>query len=1530
MLVGLDGSSLYIRRHCEPVDQDVRAQRLHGYFTSAQPLSFEGRRSLEAQEEWDRFGTAVTCEWTRIPEMPRTEAGAIDREELADAHRRRRSGSRERVAPRTDAERRLADIWQKVLGVPQLGIHDNFFELGGHSLLATQVISRIRDVFEVDLAGRDLFKAPTVAGLAERIGEALQEETSGAPGLVRASRKQALPLSFAQQRLWFIDRLDLQSSTYNLPAALRLTGPLNVECLERSLQEIVRRHEALRTTFEDDPHRLGGAPTQVIGSSVGSLEVVDLSEMLPDARAQELTRVRTESAWLPFDLERGPLFRTSLLKLGEEEHVLLLTMHHIVSDGWSMGVLMRELETLYNAFHNDQPSPLPELPIQYADYAVWQREWLQGETLQRQIAYWKEHLGGAPALLELPADRPRPPVQSFRGAVQRAGLTAALTQGLKGLGQREGATLFMTLMAAFQVLLSRYSGQDDLVVGTPIANRTHSEIEGMIGFFVNTLALRTDLSGDPTFLELLGRVREAALGAYAHQDLPFEKLVEELQPERSLSHSPLFQVMLVLQNAPYRQPQLAGLMTKALDGDSVTAKYDLNLEFWESDGTLDVRLEYSTDLFDAATIERLLGHFRTLLEGIVAQPQQRLSRLPMLTEPERTDVLGGCRAPLPSRPLPPPPHACLHELFEAQVLRTPDARALTFEEQHLTYQQLNHRANQLAHASETAASDPTPSSACACRAPSTWSWRCLASSKPEAPYVPLDPTYPKERLAFLLEDACLPLVLTHTQVSQDLPPSHAALLCLDDPTLLATQPPHNLACTPFQDHLAYLIYTSGSTGRPKGVPITHANVTRLMAATQGWFAFDARDVWTLFHSLAFDFSVWELWGALLYGGRLVVVSYWVSRSPDDFLGLLQREGVTVLNQTPSAFGQLLARLPSEGVAKALALRWVIFGGEALEPASLARWYALYGAQDRRLINMYGITETTVHVTYRVMGFEDTALGHKSMIGGALPDLRIYVLGPGMQPVPVGVAGELYVGGAGLGRGYLGRAELTAERFVPDPFSAAGGSRLYRSGDLARYLANGDLEYLGRADDQVKIRGFRIELGEIASVLQQGAGVGEAVVVAREDVAGEKRLVGYVVGAEGLEVRALREHVESRLPSYMVPSAFVLLEQLPLTSNGKIDRKALPAPTESGLSAGYVSARTAVEEGLAEIWCEVLGAERVGIYDNFFELGGHSLLVVRLLTEIEQKFSRKLPLATIFEAPTIAALAAILKQKDWKPEWKCVAPIRTGGTRPPFFWLHHSLGDLLYTEAIVRHMPLETPFYGVQSLGLDGNDEPLTRIEEMAEFYIREIRSVQPEGPYYLGGYSLGVIALEVAQQLMAQGERVGVLALLDPDCRKTSPHSPKRSYLFERAVFPMVMHLERNVMDLRRQGVKQYLGQRLELAATLAHIQAKRIARRFQPPMPRSPRGRVYSANIKAARAYQIRPYPGRITYFYATQRHPDSYATPDTRLAWSELAEEGCELHLVPGHHNSMVRDPSAKVLAQKLALCLARAYQSETCLIS
>ncbi|MFH6945822.1 non-ribosomal peptide synthase/polyketide synthase [Flavobacterium sp. FlaQc-49] len=1216
-----------ITQSCVLAKEDTAGnKRLVGYVVSENKLD---KTALQEQLKLSLPEYMVPMIWVELDQLPLTSNGKLDRKALPDPDSSDLS-SQAYVAPRTDTERQLAVIWQNLLGIVKVGIYDNFFELGGHSLLATRLVSMIRKEMVLEISVREVFEHTTIATLGAHVSD--QSEGVLLPTIVSENRPERIPLSFSQERLWFLDQLQ-GSTEYHIPVVLRLEGELEVSILEKTLQTIVSRHEVLRTILLSEA---GVGYQQIIPAEDWILDQVKTTESLLESAVK--TYLIT-----PFDLSKDYKLRSCLYDLGNQKYVLTCVFHHIASDGWSSGILVNEFMELYSALQSGSATAiatvLPELTLQYSDYTIWQRKYLEGAVLESQLTYWEAKLQGV-ATLALPTDYARPSVQSTAGSNVSFALNKEISESINALAQREGVTLFMMLLSAFKVLLSRYSGQDDICVGTPIANRTQSELEGMIGFFVNTLALRTDLGDNPSFSELLERVKETTLESYDHQLAPFEKVVDRVVTTRDRSMSPVFQTMFVLQNAQSGLEQttrgLQNVSLSAYDFDVVTAQFDLTLNVAESNNGIVLNLNYCTALFDKVTIERMLLHYQELLTGIVSDSNQPINTLSILTTGEQHQLLDVFN----NTAVDYPKDKTLVTLFEEQVKNTPDAIAVVYEGAKLSYKELNEKSNQLgSYLREQGVEPDTLVGICVERGLEMLVG-ILGILKSGGAYVPIDPDYPQDRIAYMVDDAGMKVVLSSAashKVLEEYTDLNVVLLDTDW-NKISNYSIENLSVVVAPDHLAYVIYTSGSTGNPKGVLITHSNVVRLFKNESCLFDFGTHDVWTLFHSFCFDFSVWEMYGALLHGGRLVVVPKAVTKDAISFKELLISEGVTVLNQTPGSFYALQEAFLSENFDHAI--RYVIFGGEALNPVYLQNWKALYPSC--KMINMYGITETTVHVTYKELTSSDL-LSSVSAIGSAIPTLGCYILDANLNLVPVGVIGELCVGGAGVARGYLNREELTQEKFIANPFVA--GDRLYRSGDLGRWLADGSIEYIGRRDNQVKIRGYRIELGEIENALSLLESVTQCCVLAKEDASGNKRLVAYVVSENKLDKTALQNQLKLSLPEYMVPMIWVELDQMPLTSNGKLDKKALPDPDNSQLSSKeYVAPRTDTERQLVEIWQNLLGVEKVGVYDNFFELGGHSLLVTRLVSIIRDELSIEVPIQEIFKFSTVDELSSYLHYK----------------------------------------------------------------------------------------------------------------------------------------------------------------------------------------------------------------------------------------------------------------------------------------------
>jgi len=1063
----------------------------------------------------------------------------------------------------------------------------------------------------------------------------------------KKQQPRRFPLSFAQQRLWFLHQMGDGSPAYHVPTALRLRGVLDVPVLERCFGEVVRRHESLRTTFEANPI---GTPEQVIHPwTPFKIELFDLSDEPLDEGLKHARARANREAQRPFNLSAGPLLRASLISLASDDHVLILVIHHIVSDMWSTQVLTRELILLYEAYSRDEEPTLSELPIQYADFAHWQRNRMKGDVLDRQLSYWRNQLRGNLPVLELPTRAPRPPRHTINGAVRVWELPRDAADGIKSLSQREGATLFMTLLAAFKVLLMRYSSQQDILIGTPIANRNRAELEPLIGLFINTLVLRTDLSGEPSFRELLRRVKEVAVGAYANQDVPFERLVEELQPERDLARTPLFQVMFVMQNNPMPALKMDGVSMAPLIIEGATSKFDLTLSIMEeAEGKLSGWLEYNSDLFDRPMIERMMGHYDTLLRGIIGNPDEKISRFRILTDTEQYRILTefnqtSCNYDLETG---------VHHLFEAQAVRTPNAPALIYENQKLTYEELNNKADDLARYLRGIGIGPNALTGILMERSVEMVVAILGVLKAGGAYVPLDPTYPADRLSFMVEDAQIRLVLTQQHLFEQRSDRDLETICLDTDwdRIAATggslTPDEPAEARSSAEDMAYVIYTSGSTGRPKGVMTPHRAVTNMILWMQDVYKMTPTD--RLLHKTAFSFdaSVWEFFWPLVTGATLVVARPYAEKDGDYMVKILREQKITILQLVPSLLKLLVQQ---EGFEDCQSLRHVFCGGEALPGVVCDGFFERLPQAD--LTNVYGPTETTMHVT--VLECRKGAKERVMPIGRPVGNTQAYILDEQMQPVPIGIPGELYIGGEQVARGYLNRPDLTTERFIDDPYSKQDGCKLYRTGDLVRFRDDGIIEFLGRIDHQVKIRGYRIELGEIESVSRQHEAVSDAIVIAREDMPGDKHLVAYVVARteHNLKVSELRNHLLAKLPDYMVPSAFVLLDSLPLLSNGKVNLKALPQPTHSrqALEQEYVAPRNETEQALVAIFEEVLGIEKVGAEDNFFLLGGHSLSATQVITRVRNTLYADVPLRRIFENPTVAALALAVEEFRSQPD-----------------------------------------------------------------------------------------------------------------------------------------------------------------------------------------------------------------------------------------------------------------------------------------
>ncbi len=1333
------------------------------------------------------------------------------------------------------------------------------------------------------------------------------------------------PLSYAQQRLWFLDQLEPGSPLYNLHLSLRLQGKVDFDALHQAINTIISRHEALRTTFQMQ----GNQACQVILPEYKlDLPTSDLSHILPAEREGKVCSIVIEEAQRPFDFSMQPPLRARLLKFDEEDHVFIMIIHHIIIDGWSLGVFNKELGLLYSAICSGKEAALPDLPVQYIDFSDWQRQRLQDEVLEKQIKYWVDQLDGAPPLLELPTDRPRPAENSICGARQAIILPKELTAGLKTLCQQEQVTLFMILLAAYQTFLFRYSGQDDIVIGSPVASRIQPEIEGLIGFFINALVFRTDLSGNPTFRDLLARVKKTALDAYSHQDIPFEKLVEKLKPQRNLSYSPIYQVAFAFQNMHTKPLSLQGLTVTPLEIDRGTATFDLSLFVINTDQGLKILFEYNTDLFDDTTIGRMLGHYQQLLEGIVEDPDQTISTLPLLADAEKNLMLktwNDTQADYPK-------DKSLVQLFEQQVLNTPDQFAVATETNTLTYAQLNARANQVAHYLRNK-EVKTGSIVGLCLGRSTEMFiGMLGILKSGAAYLPLDPDYPPERLQFMISDCKVSTVITLSQYQEMVACFHTKTVCLDtDWQAISSEADENPLLDIHPENLCYIIYTSGSTGMPKGVLIEHRNIVHSVTARINYYPETVKK-FILLSSFAFDSSVAGIFWTLYQGGTLYLPRQGDEKDLYRIAAIIEEERPTHMLSLPSVYNLLLNTPLATDTANEqplTSLNTVIVAGEACPPALIEQHHEKL--PQAVLYNEYGPTEGTVWSTVYRTGPQDLPL-NQVPIGKPIQNVQTYILDPEQQPVPIGVKGELYIGGAGVAHGYLNNDVYNRTKFIVNPFLTNTKERIYRTGDLARFLPDGNIMFMGRIDSQVKIRGYRIELGEIESIITSHPAISEAVVIDREDTPGDKRLVAYIINQQGhdLTTPSIKEFLLEKLPAYMAPTSYVFLDRFLLTPNGKVDRKALPAPDHAALKSGEecVPPRSETEKILVKIWADTLNIEKVGIHDNFFDLGGHSLLGVYLLNNIEKATGKRLPIAALFKTPTIEGMSSFLEDKpasDSKSQetgtlsrWNSLVAVKPNGSRTPFFCVHgraHSLAE---------HMHPDQPLYWLHH-GQDARRTIYHTVEEIAADHLKEIRNVQAHGPYCLGGFSFGgMVAFEIAQQLLQQGEDIALLALFDPtlvdkfssvEKQKTKKNVRKLSHKFK---------LKNNVfykLGRASQVIKANLRRIYKRCQEKLKMMICKICMAFGKPVPSS----IAVFNLielfqEAAAHYKYQSFPGLVTMFIPDIFKKRRNLVLSIKQRWTNIAQEGIEIRFVKGatSHHKMVEEPHVQDLISQLELCL------------
>jgi amino acid adenylation domain-containing protein len=1485
-------------------------KRLVAYYTrhgDPNPSIFELREFLGSKlPEY-----MIPAAFVRLDTLPLTPSGKIDRRALPLPDIKDVGVQDQYTPARNGIEEQLVQVWSEVLGIERIGVHDNFFALGGHSLLAVRLTSRISEIFDIPLGVRLIFEQPTIAQLSAQIdAKRIGGSTRALLPLRSVFRdpEEPAPVSYAQERLWFLEQLEGSLTAYNIPIVWQFRGPLDNEALRKALETIVARHEPLRTVF----FQHGNIPVQMVrGLERFELNVEDLRGLDPEDQRLKAAQICHAQADCPFDLTCDLMIRAKLLRLDDQEHQLLVTMHHIASDGWSMDVFTKELSALYGHYLDASTEtsgitsgiiPLDPLPVTYIDYSAWQKETLSADRIEGLLSYWRQELKGLPAL-EFPTDRPRPLMASYRGSSVPIELNESLTLRLESLAQSQQVTLQMLLLAAYEVLLCRYSHQEDFAVGIPFAGRNDTQLENLIGFFVSTLVIRADLTGEPTFQELLSRVSQKSLAAYDHQELPFQVLLADLQPERHMSRPPLFQVMFQLLTQDTSGLNLQGLDLIEKYFSTERVKFDLEMYLRRDQGDISGTLNFSTDLFDLQSIERMAAQYVRLLESIVAQPNQKIGQFSILTDQERDRLLiefndTACEYPR---------ELCVHELFEQQVERTPDAVALVFEDQQLSYSELNARANRLArYLRKHGVGEETPVGLCIERSLDLVV-SILGILKAGGTYVPLDADYPVKRLENMLELAEVKHLVTQSQLDAKLPSTKRLDICIDrDANEIASEDSSNLDLAYNSNRLAYIIFTSGSTGQPKGVMIEHRSLSNLLYEMRKQLRLSGCEHFICATNPTFDASVWELLTPLVSGCKLEVLSQATISDPVRLAKRLETPNATHFQTTPSRW-KMLVQSGWQGDSNLTALS----GGESLSFQLLSD----LNERCKSAWNLYGPTEATCQSTLIALTPGIT----NNTIGRPISNTQVYVLDSHRELLPIGVPGELYIGGDGLARGYLNRPDLTAERFVPNPFSKDSDSKLYRTGDLCRWRDDGTLEYLGRIDHQVKLRGFRIELGEIESVLSQHPSIAQCVVILREDCPGDKRLVAYYTqcGEQHPSVLELREFLGSKLPEYMVPAAFVRLDALPLTPSGKIDRRGLPVPDikDVGVQDQYTPPRNELEEQLAQIWSEVLGIERVGIHDNFFALGGHSLMAVRLFSEINNRLGHELPLSILFQQGTISQIAQMINESPKDQPIARIVQLSDSKEGPALVVMPGLNGELLYSKELVDRIEGR---YNV--VGLQPNLDP-EFLETYADFsrtateYLRIIRSHQAQGPYKFLGYSYGgILGFEIARQLEEQGQVVDFCGVIDTGIE------PDLSY---RKLGSVAVHLARVSINIprwitascgpnhfrktvaRANRKVRYLGRTL-----LARGKTKyTIDDEFGIKKSKDHRRKVLGCLFESFNDYKPKNYCGRVTLFRAATRPLYRHLSPD--LGWSGIATH-VDVHPVPGDHETILRSASIERISK------------------
>ncbi len=1339
--------------------------------------------------------------------------------------------------------------------------------------------------------------------LLKRLAEQrIKEEGSKPSGIPKRNSNENLPLSVVQQRFWFLQKLEPDSPAYNIVAAIELIGNINVDALEKSLNKIIERHEVLRSVFPS----VDGTPIQFINDYIfHKIEEETLQASDEQEFREKVKQIAAANSHQVFDLENGPLINFRLYSYNENLCILVIYTHHLVADGYSIRILMKELGMLYDAYSNMREVKLPDLPIQYADFSIWQQNHTASEEMKEHLNYWVNRLKGAQFVLEMPADFLRPPMETFHGSIETLEFPEALTSKLRSFALKENVSVYMVLLAAFQTLLYRYTAQEDIITGTAAVNVSKSEIENLIGSFSNNILFRTDFSGDPEFRLVLHKVKETVLEAQEHQDLPFEKLLEAIQPERDLSRNPLFQIAFIFHQGSLEQHlHIGDLMAKRLPVDMGTSRFDITLELEDDKKKISGFIEYKSEIYKVETIKRLCGHLFTLIDSILNNPDAKVSNFKMLTDAERPLLVDEWN----KTDVDYPPHKYIHNLFEEQGEIYPDRIAAEFEGEKISYKQLNAKANKLAHYLKKYGVGKDKLVGLCVNTSLDMMVSLLGILKAGGAYVPIDPFFPQDRIAYMLEDSEASVLITHTNLLDIFPAYDKKIICIDaDWDAIEKESDQNPTNEIDTLNLAYVIYTSGSTGKPKGVQIPHRPVVNFLLSMLKEPGLTKDDRLLSVTTLSFDIAVLELFLPIIVGARVIIVPKEVTFDGKLLLDRLVKRKVTAMQATPSTWRLLIEAGWNDQVKLKM-----MCGGEAL-PRDLANQLIERGGE---LWNMYGPTETTIWSAVSKI----TNTSGPVVIGPPIANTQFYILDKNLQPVPIGVPGELHIGGEGLARGYFKKPELTKEKFINNPFRNVSDARMYKTGDLARFLTVGSIEFLGRLDFQVKVRGFRIELGEIENIISTHTNVKQVVVTARQISGGDSRLVAYIIPEPGTDLTAsdLREHIKEKLPDYMIPSFFVFLENFPLTPNGKIDRKALPDPDTASIEpeTDYIEARDELEIQLTAVWKKILGLKKIGVKDNFFEIGGHSLLAAKLFAHIEKSLGKNLPLATLFQAPTIEGLAAILRQDNWKPSWSSLVPIKPQGSKPPLFLIHGAEGNVLLYRELAHHLSPDQPVYGLQSEGLDGSKELQTRFEIMASNYIKEIKSVQPEGPYLLGGYCLGgTIAFEIAQQLKANNEEVALLAMFETyNIQEIPDDFPKYLRLYHK-MQNILFHIE-NLLSSKSEGRIKFFKEKFNTELSRLKVSIDVSISKIKKKMNIG-NGLTYhhlkidEINDKAQAEYTPLVFDGDITLFKPKKNFAGLL---DIYYGWGKYAGKGVKLKNITVSPRGMMVEPYVNTLAAQL----------------